>query len=163
QPAPPGAPTIVVGTGDPDIDVPAVQAAVDQGGHVVLRGPFSFERPPTTPDGATFRRLVTVLNAIVISGTPHADGAVPTDAGGFVPFFVDASGSPVAIQGLHFLRPQGIAIWIFAVSGVVIADCRIEGVEPSAEFGSESGLSNPLGGGIRVAPAQSENVSGTLW
>src|SRR5262249_49807535 len=131
--------------------------------HVVLRGHFSCERPPTTPDGATFRRMVTVSNAIVISGTPDENGERPTIEGGFVPFFVDASGSPVAIQGLHFLRPQGIAIWIFAVSGVGIADCRIEGVEPSAAFGSESGLSNPLGGGMRVAPAQSEHVSGTLW
>src|SRR5215470_2900095 len=57
QPAPPDAPTVVVGTGDPDIDVPAVQAAVDHGGHVVLRGHFSFERPPTTPNGATYHRM----------------------------------------------------------------------------------------------------------
>src|SRR6516165_6414868 len=42
-----GAKTVVVGTGDPDIDVPAVQAAVDQGGNVILKGHFSFDRPPT--------------------------------------------------------------------------------------------------------------------
>src|SRR5215472_12127397 len=41
--------TVVVGTGDPDIDVPAVQAAVDQGGDVILQGHFSFDRPPTIP------------------------------------------------------------------------------------------------------------------
>src|SRR5262245_13404952 len=41
--------TVVVGTGNPDIDVPAVQAAVDQGGDVVLKGHFSFDRSPTIP------------------------------------------------------------------------------------------------------------------
>jgi hypothetical protein len=41
----------LTGTGDPDVDVPAVQAAVDQGGSVVLVGHFSFDRSPTTPAG----------------------------------------------------------------------------------------------------------------
>ena len=36
----------VVGTGDPRVDVPAVQAAVDQGGRVILNGHFSFDAPP---------------------------------------------------------------------------------------------------------------------
>ena len=35
------------GTGNPEIEVPAVQAAVDHGGQVVLMGHFSFDRPPT--------------------------------------------------------------------------------------------------------------------
>jgi hypothetical protein len=46
-------PVMVVGTCDPNTDVPAVQAAVDQDGRVVLMGHFSFDRPPTTPAGAT--------------------------------------------------------------------------------------------------------------
>jgi hypothetical protein len=37
---------VVVGTGNPDVDVPAVQAAVDHGGRVVLKGYFSFNRDP---------------------------------------------------------------------------------------------------------------------
>ncbi len=41
--------TVVVGTGNPDLDVPAVQAAVDQGGEVILKGHFSFDNPPTVP------------------------------------------------------------------------------------------------------------------
>src|ERR1700730_5964278 len=36
---------VVGGTGDPDIDIAAVQAAVDRGGSVVLRGHFSFDNP----------------------------------------------------------------------------------------------------------------------
>jgi hypothetical protein len=34
--------TVVTGADDPDIDVPAVQSAVDQGGMVILRGTFDF-------------------------------------------------------------------------------------------------------------------------
>jgi hypothetical protein len=45
---------VVVGTGNPDIDVPAVQAAVDQGGNVILKGHFSFNRPPTVPTATGF-------------------------------------------------------------------------------------------------------------
>jgi len=33
----------VVGTGDSTVDIPAVQAAVDQGGQIVLVGRFSFD------------------------------------------------------------------------------------------------------------------------
>ena len=44
-----GTQTVVVGTGDPDVDVPAVQAAVDQGGEVILQGHFSFDAEPTVP------------------------------------------------------------------------------------------------------------------
>src|SRR5713101_1467648 len=39
--------TVVTGTGNPDVHVPAVQAAVNLGGEVVLRGHFSFDTPPT--------------------------------------------------------------------------------------------------------------------
>jgi hypothetical protein len=35
----------VVGTGDPKVDIPAVQAAVARGGQVVLKGHFSFDAP----------------------------------------------------------------------------------------------------------------------
>jgi hypothetical protein len=41
--------TVVTGTGKPDVDVPAVQAAVNLGGEVVLSGHFSFDTPPTIP------------------------------------------------------------------------------------------------------------------
>src|SRR5689334_17341405 len=40
---------VVHGTGDPAVDVPAVQAAVDQGGDVSLVGHFSFDAPATKP------------------------------------------------------------------------------------------------------------------
>jgi serine/threonine-protein kinase len=40
---------VVLGSGDPNTDVPAVQAAVDRGGNVILKGRFSFARSPTKP------------------------------------------------------------------------------------------------------------------
>ena len=39
--------TVVNGTGNPNVDIRAVQAAVNLGGNVVLRGHFSFNNPPT--------------------------------------------------------------------------------------------------------------------
>src|SRR5690242_3755406 len=54
--------TVVIGTGDPNLDVPTVQAAVDEGGQVVLKGHFSFNRPPTVPTATAFvGGLATVL------------------------------------------------------------------------------------------------------
>ena len=68
---------VVVGTGNPDVDVPAVQAAVDQGGDVVLQGHFSFNRPPTVPTATAWAGgLATVLvsKAVTISGGRDEDG-----------------------------------------------------------------------------------------
>ena len=48
-------PVVVAGTGNPDLDVPAVQAAVDRGGHLVLMGHFSFDRPPLHARRKTLR------------------------------------------------------------------------------------------------------------
>jgi hypothetical protein len=162
---------VVVGTGDPNLDVPAVQAAVDQGGQVLLRGHFSFDRPPSAPNGFGFLHEVLVSREVVISGTQNEQGEMTTIEGGDVPFDVEAPGAHVAIQGLRFLRPRRLAISVFAVSGLVIANCRIEHVE-SAPLRSD-----PAGGLISFAilvtttlhvlptpdqPGQPENISGTL-
>jgi hypothetical protein len=162
----------LVGTGDPDIDVTAVQAAVDQNRRVVLAGHFSFDRVPTTPAGATYSRMVTVSRGIVISGATDQNGGMPTIDGGNWPFFIDAAGSPVAIEGLRFVRPRGGAIWIYAVRGLAIANCRIEGVEATAEFGMQAGQTSALANGVFVGgnprppsvsqPGQPENFSGAL-
>ena len=68
--------TMVVGTGNPDVDVPAVQAAVDHGGRVMLMGHFSFDKAPTTPAGAIYPRMVTVTKEATIVG------AIENDQGG---------------------------------------------------------------------------------
>ena len=66
--------TTVIGTGDSNLDVRAVQAAVDQGGRVVLKGHFSFDAPPTVaePPGLFFSGAA--LGTILISKTVAISG-----------------------------------------------------------------------------------------
>jgi hypothetical protein len=161
---------VVAGTGDPKVDIPAVQAAVDQGGNIVLTGHFSFDAAPTKPDGEAYNRTITVSKIVAIWGALDANGERPSIEGGFVPFFVETPGQPFAIYGLHFIRPKGVAIWVFAAGGLVIADCRIEGVEPSVEYASYAATANPLANAIFVGANPSdasqtwvpENFSGML-
>src|SRR6266513_1041574 len=79
--------TVVVGTGDPDIDIAAVQTAVDRGGAVSLRGRFSFDNPPTRhgtlPD---LMATILVAKAVTISGAWDEHGEMTTIAGGETPF-----------------------------------------------------------------------------
>ena len=165
-------PVALTGTGDPDVDVPAVQAAVDQGGSVVLVGHFSFDRSPTTPAGATYNRMVTVSTNVVISGSRDDSGDLPTITGGDWPFLIDAAGAQVTIRGLHFVSPTSGAIWIFAAGGVVVSGCRVEGITASVEFGMQAGQPNPVSTAIFVGAdphppsatqlGHPENFSGTL-
>ena len=121
--------TLVVGTGDSEVDVPAVQAAVDLGGEVILKGHFSFDRSPTVPTAHGDLAMVRVSKAVVISGAHEVDDGMTSIEGGRVPFYVDVPGAPVTIQRLRFIRPTRNAIRVYAVSGLVITSCRIEGVE----------------------------------
>jgi hypothetical protein len=156
--------TVVVGTGDPNIDVPAVQYAVDQGGEVILKGHFSFDRPPTKPS-AFPGYMVTILvsNEVVISGTSDEQGGMTSIETGTVPFYVEAPGARVEILGLRFIRPKAEAVTVSAVSGLVIASCKIEGVEPLGGFSEGIGIvttfnpPNPT-----TNPGKPENISGTL-
>ena len=92
--------TVVFGTGNPDVDVPAIQAAVNLGGEVVLRGHFSFDTPPTIPTAlrAVRIQLATILisKAVAISGAQDA-----SIEAGTIPFYVAAPGATVTIQKDH--------------------------------------------------------------
>ncbi len=71
---------VVMSTGTPEKDVAAVQAAVDQGGAVVLRGPFDFGE----------KGRVTIRRSVSISGDvagKRADGPATVIKGGFWSFF----------------------------------------------------------------------------
>lgn len=159
----------VLGTGNANLDVPAVQAAVDQGGSVTLVGNFSFDRPATKPAGATYNRMVTVTKSVVISGAPDSAGNMTTIDGGELPFAVDAFGAQVTIEQLRFTRPKAAAINVFAVSGLLITDCRIEGVVALPDAAVKGGL---LANGVLVGtsrnvpnatqPGHPENFSGNI-
>jgi hypothetical protein len=157
---------VVSGTGDPTVDVPAVQAAVNLGGDVILQGHFSFDSPPAIVPEIPGAPLATVRVAtgVTISGIVDEDGQMTTIEGGQVPFEVEALDSSVTVQRLHFLRPQLGAIDVSAVSGLTVASCWIESLQPVA--------SSPLNYGISVntsynpptpsAPGAPERVSGNL-
>jgi len=164
--------TVVVGTGNPDIDVPAVQAAVDQGGDVVLKGHFSFDRSPTIPTAPAGSppAMVLVSKAVAISGARgdhDDDGELTSIQAGQIPFYVEAPGAQVSIQGLRFIRPKGVAVRVYAVSGLVIASCKIEGAVP-VNHGS-AGIAIATSFGLLgspptlMNPGKPENVSGTLF
>jgi len=123
--------TVVIGTGNPAVDVPAVQAAVNLGGEVLLRGYFSFDRPPTIPTALQAVGIPLAKATILISKAVAISGArdVSIEAG-TIPFFVNAPGATVTIQRVHFVRPTKSAILVYAVSGLVIASCRIDGIVP---------------------------------
>ncbi len=159
----------VVGTGDPNVDVPAVQAAVDQGGRVVLMGHFSFDAPPTAAEPSSLvlsgtAGMVLVSKAVAISGALDDQGEMTTIEGGTNPFYVAAPGAHVAIQGLHFIHSKAVAIRVVAASGLVIASNRIEGVAPDTKFVSAILVSTSPGDvPPNAGDGQPENVSGTLW
>src|SRR5262245_36068323 len=73
-------PITVVGTGDPMVDVPAVQAAVARGGQVVLKGHFSFDAPPTVAERPSIlftgppMGMVLVSKAVAILGALDDQG-----------------------------------------------------------------------------------------
>src|SRR5436305_139006 len=83
--------TVVVGAGDPNIDIAAVQSAVDRGGSVELKGRFSFDNPPTAHaalDGLI--AVILVSHGVTISGTWDERGEMTAIYGGEIPFAVEA-------------------------------------------------------------------------
>jgi hypothetical protein len=74
------------------------------------------------------------------TGTQDEHGEITSIQRGTIPFEVEAWGFGVTIQGLRFIRPKGAAIDVLAVSGLVIASCKIEGVEPVNDISTGIGI-----------------------
>ena len=157
--------TVVVGTGNPDIDVPAVQAAVDQSGEVILKGHFSFNRTPTVPTalaGAGYPpATILVSKAVTISGEGDGDD-MTTIEGGTIPLYVEAMGAAVTIHALRFVRPQMGAIFVYAVSGLTIASCKIEGLVPGQIASKAIDIDTTGNVPLPAQPGRPANISGTL-
>jgi hypothetical protein len=157
--------TVVVGTGNPNIDVPAVQAAVDQGGEVVLQGYFSFRKSPTvvTALAGYPSATVRVSKAVAISGPPGEGDGVTTINGGTIPFYVEAPGAAVTIRGLRFVRPTAEALLVYAASGLLVASCSIQGVVPLLNFGSTAIDIDTIGNiPTPMQPGNPGSISGRL-
>jgi hypothetical protein len=163
-PAVASAEVVVVGTGNPLIDVPAVQTAVDGGGVVKLQGHFSFDVPPTDD------RTILVTRGVVVSGVPDEEARIPTIVGGKIAFRVDAPGAPVVFEHLRFVGARSGAIEVRAASNVAIDRCKVEGVLPlfspavgvSAAYAFLIGLSSgPVVGDITISNNELE-IGGTV-
>jgi hypothetical protein len=163
---------VVAGTGHPEVDVPAVQAAVDRGGAVILTGHFSFDAPATRPvapalasaaGGYAPTAEVLIAKGVSITGSEGDDGGMTTIDGGTIPFYVDAAGQRVTIRGLRFVRPTSNAILVYAVHGVAITGLRIEGVVTFAGAAEGIGINTSGGPPNLVNPGHPENVSGPIF
>src|SRR5213592_1817456 len=66
----------VVGTGDPKVDIPAVQAAVARGGQVVLKGHFSFDASPTVAEKPSILFTGAPLGMVLVSKAVAISGAL---------------------------------------------------------------------------------------
>ena len=166
-----GRTTVVVGTGNPAIDVAAVQAAVDRADTVVLDGGISFRQPPTkfvdpifasgkqpTPRAAQ----ILVSKAVTIAGVRDTSGGMTTIDGGTIPFYVDAPGARVTIRGLRFVQPTKAAILVHAAHGIEIAANRIEGLEPFGGAGEAIAINTSGDNPIPGHPGRPDAVSGDL-
>ena len=156
--------TVVTGTGNPAVDVPAVQAAVNQGGEVVLSGHFSFDTPPTVPTSLMSvgfpPATILISKAVAISG-----GRDASIEAGTIPFYVEAPGAIVTIRNVRFVRPAKSAIVVYAVSGLMVASCRIEGFTllPTIQFsGIGISASDVSATPTPAQPGHPENISGRI-
>jgi len=146
----------VNGTGNPGIDIPAVQAAVNAGGTVILNGSFSFTGPGT---GSPLR-TITISNSVHISGVVDKQGAMTTIANGQIPFLVAAPGADVTIDGLQFENSAASAIRIEAAQNVRVSGCEFHGIVPVPTV--VSGATVPLATAISgsVGPFGSVSIVG---
>lgn len=162
---------VVIGTRNPSVDVAAVQAAVNEGGDVVLKGHFSFDATPTQPLAPPLRSAgsalpgaaeVLVAKAVNLSGETDEEEGMTTIDAGTIPFYVDAPGQRVTIRGLRFVRPISGAILVHAVTGLEIVANKIAGVVPFAH--QTNGISLTTTGILPnpTSPGSPELITGLL-
>ena len=120
----------VVGQNNPDVDIQAVQKAVDQGGTIHLKGTFNFGN-----EG----RVNLTKDVQIIGETNHKD-PVTKIKGGFLALHSPlpaqlpqmAPGPKITIQSLHFDGALGSAIHLAYSSGTTITGNKITNLKPMA-------------------------------
>ncbi len=121
---------VIIGTNDPEYDVPAVQNAVNQGGSVLLKGTFNFAET----------LWVEIKNDIKIYGeTDQYNKPVTKIKGGYwtlySPLPSDYSipltpGLKITIRGIHFDGATWTPIHLLYTSGAEISGNKITNVIP---------------------------------
>jgi hypothetical protein len=110
--------------------------------------------------------MVLVSKAVAISGAGDGhddDGEVTSIHAGTIPFYVAAPGAHVSIQGLRFILPKKAAVVVYAVSGLVIASCKIEGAVPVDHGSAGIDIGTSFNPPTPMNPGKPENVSGTVF
>lgn len=138
-PFPLAAQTVVRGEDDPLLDLPAVQAAVDQGGRVRLLGTFDF--------GEAGRVLIS--NDVDIRGEADRSGTPLTIIrGGEWDFFTPypspdptkegpaKAGPRIAIHHLHFIGSRGTAVHLAYSGGALVHHNVIEAMRARRPSGA---------------------------
>ncbi|QGY38970.1 right-handed parallel beta-helix repeat-containing protein [Pseudodesulfovibrio cashew] len=120
----------VVGTGDPTMDVRNVQAAVKEGGQILLRGRFNFGQ-----DGR-----VNITKSVRILGERDGSGDPKTRiTGGFWTFYSPlpvkdappaSTGPIIAIHDIHFDGAKGTPLHFPLVGGLDVRGCLVTDVAP---------------------------------
>jgi len=121
--------TIVVGQNNSAVDIQAVQAAVDQGGTVLLKGIFDFGEKGRV----TISKDVKIVGEKVSQGNP-----ITKIRGGFQTFLSplpaqlppQAPGPNIGIQDIHFDGALMSPIYIAYTAGVTISGNKITNVRP---------------------------------
>lgn len=117
---------VVYPTGQFPADVERVQAAVDQGGTVLLKATDVEGRPTAFDFGTPVRsadRVVFLETDVSVVGETVSQGQTRI-RGGYIPF-LGVTKSHTKIQGIHFDAPLVSAIIIIRSSGSEILDNRI--------------------------------------
>jgi hypothetical protein len=106
---------------------------------------------------------VLVSKAVTISGAQNEDDERASIEGGSIPFYVEAPGASVTIQGLRFIRPIAEAIFVYAANGLTIANCKIEGIVTVPSLRSTGIDIDTAGNPPTVAnPGHPENIFGRV-
>ena len=150
---------VVTGTGNPACDVAAIQAAVDRGGSILLKGTFDFGT-----DGHVILKTDVKIRGEEGGGVPRTwikGGFVPF-AGGYDPQEFDdrnptAEGISIErwpasfiIEDIGFENPKWAAILIGATTGTMIRGCHIIGGRPM-NFDQTQPIDHAFSSGIVVA------------
>ena len=140
----------IVGRSNAAADVAIVQAAVNRGGLVYLRGSFSFDQAPVDS------RTILVTTSVTILGRPDAKANMPSISGGTSPFRIVAPGAMVTIEGLRFVGPTSAAIQVVSAGGLRIANNRIERVRPAPLPGAAAAEIGAVGIGLGMGQISGE-------
>lgn len=126
---PGGADRTVVGRGDAAVDIAEVQAAVDQGGTVLLKGTFDFGE----------RGQVRLTRDVAVVGEADARGQpLTTIKGGFAslrsiaPETVSGPGPKIEIRRIRFDGAQWTPMQLMYTGGATVAQTVVVRVKPAA-------------------------------